>query len=65
MELRKASIVILLLSFTVWCSTAQTRIACIGNCITFGAGVENRELNCYPAQLQNMLGSKFEVRNFG
>jgi lysophospholipase L1-like esterase len=63
--MRKKSIVALLLSFSIWCSTAQTRVACIGNSITFGAGVENRELNCYPAQLQYMLGSKFEVRNFG
>lgn len=63
--MRKTSIVTLFLSFTILCSTAQTRVACIGNSITFGAGVENRELNCYPAQLQNMLGSKFEVRNFG
>lgn len=64
-NMRKTSIVTLLLSFSIWCSTAQTRVACIGNSITFGAGVENREVNCYPAQLQNMLGSKYEVRNFG
>ena len=25
----------------------------------------DREKNCYPAQLQKMLGDKYEVRNFG
>ena len=41
------------------------RVACVGDSITFGAGVEDRENNSYPAQLQNMLGDGFDVRNFG
>ena len=41
------------------------RIACIGNSITYGAAMVNREKNAYPAQLQAMLGAKFEVTNFG
>jgi acyl-CoA thioesterase-1 len=41
------------------------RIACVGDSITFGAEVENRETNCYPAVLGRLLGSKFETRNFG
>lgn len=41
------------------------KIACVGDSITFGDRVENRELNNYPRQLQNMLGSNFEVRGFG
>ena len=41
------------------------RIACIGDSITFGAGVEGRETNSYPAQLAILLGPKFEVKNFG
>ena len=44
---------------------STVRIACIGNSITYGAGIVHRELNCYPAQLQAMLGEGFEVRNFG
>lgn len=41
------------------------RIACVGNSITFGAGIANREKNCYPAQLQAYLGAQYEVKNFG
>jgi acyl-CoA thioesterase I len=41
------------------------KIACVGDSITFGSGVENRETNNYPAVLGRMLGSKFEVKNFG
>lgn len=41
------------------------RIACIGNSITYGSRVANREKNNYPQQLQNMLGNGYEVMNFG
>lgn len=41
------------------------RVACIGNSITYGAGIQNREKNSYPAQLQAYLGDGYVVRNFG
>src|SRR5882757_5476065 len=41
------------------------RVACVGDSITFGAGVENREFNCYPVVLGKLLGRRFEVKNFG
>jgi len=44
---------------------APTRVACVGDSITFGAGVEDRAKNNYPARLQAMLGDAYEVRNFG
>jgi len=44
---------------------AQTRIICIGNSITYGARLPDREKQSYPAQLQQMLGDKYEVLNFG
>lgn len=44
---------------------ARIRVACIGASITFGAGLQNREKHCYPAQLQKMLGAAYEVRNYG
>lgn len=50
---------------TTFQAQSKIKIACIGNSITFGSGVENREINSYPAQLQKMLGDKFEVKNFG
>lgn len=43
----------------------RIKVACIGNSITHGAGVDNREKNCYPAQLQEFLGDTYEVLNFG
>ena len=41
------------------------KVACVGNSITYGAGISNREKNSYPAQLQYYLGDDYEVRNFG
>ena len=41
------------------------RIACIGDSITYGASIKNRDRDCYPAQLGRMLGEKWQVRNFG
>lgn len=45
--------------------SAQIRVACIGNSITYGSGIENREVYSYPAQLQVMLGEGWDVQNFG
>lgn len=44
---------------------AGIRVACVGNSVTFGYNLENRETNCYPAQLQQLLGSGYLVANFG
>lgn len=41
------------------------KVACVGNSITYGAGIQNRELNSYPAQLNMFLGEEYEVKNFG
>ena len=43
----------------------EIKIACIGNSITYGIGVENREKESYPARLQDLLGNGYEVKNFG
>jgi lysophospholipase L1-like esterase len=42
-----------------------TKIACVGDSITYGAGIKDREHNSYPAQLQTLLGKNYQVRNFG
>lgn len=41
------------------------KVACIGNSITYGAGIKNRPVDSYPSQLGRMLGDHWEVRNFG
>jgi lysophospholipase L1-like esterase len=43
----------------------RIRVACIGASVTFGDGIDRREKNCYPAQLQTLLGAGYEVRNYG
>lgn len=59
-------VLILILLATVLSGYSQSvRIACVGNSITYGAGVENREKNAYPVQLQAMLGNDYKVSNFG
>lgn len=41
------------------------RISCIGNSITAGSRLVNPKAEAYPAQLQQLLGSGYEVKNFG
>ena len=41
------------------------RVACVGNSITYGTGIEDRARDSYPSQLQRMLGDKYVVGNFG
>ena len=56
---------------TQWLSTLPSprqdavRVACIGNSITHGSGIDMQELNGYPAQLQRLLGSGYYVKNYG
>ena len=41
------------------------RVACVGDSITYGAGVKEREKNSYPAVLGRLLGERYDVKNFG
>lgn len=41
------------------------KVACIGNSVTFGAGLKDREITAYPSALQRLLGAKYVVKNFG
>ena len=42
-----------------------TKVACIGDSITFGHGIKDRATNSYPAQLGAILGTEYTVKNFG
>ncbi|MBQ9694463.1 MAG: hypothetical protein IJV69_06885 [Kiritimatiellae bacterium] len=44
---------------------APLKVACIGDSITYGTGLKNRDAESYPSQLQQLLGAEYEVRNFG
>ena len=45
--------------------TDAVRVACIGNSITDGFGIDMASAYGYPAQLQKKLGKDYWVRNFG
>lgn len=62
----KISMLAILLVILVSTGNAQQiKVACVGNSVTFGYKIEQRERNCYPAQLQVLLGDGYEVGNFG
>lgn len=63
--MRKFLLAIIFGLFGVAVSAQPIKVACIGNSITFGAGIANQAMNSYPAQLGYALGSGYEVRNFG
>ena len=44
-------------------AATKTKVACIGDSLTRGYLLEDAQ--SYPAQLQQLLGAQYEVRNFG
>lgn len=61
----KQSLLALCILLATVCAAAKTRVACIGNSITYGLTIDDREHNSYPAQLQRLLGPDYEIGNFG
>lgn len=44
----------------------QTKVVCVGDSITYGSGAgKYRKTKSYPAILQEKLGSRYRVRNYG
>lgn len=43
----------------------QIKIACVGDSITYGYGIQDWLENNYPTLLQNALGESYHVQNFG
>lgn len=43
----------------------KIKVACVGNSVTYGYKLPQRELQAYPVQLQQMLGNHYDVQNFG
>lgn len=63
--MKKQIIIILLSLLSILLLHAQPiKVACVGNSVTYGAGIEETSLR-YPAQLQQMLRKNYKVRNFG
>jgi acyl-CoA thioesterase I len=52
--------------FATGTAAAQTKIACIGNSITYGYGLSSPATQAYPARLQTLLGTvNYNVQNEG
>lgn len=67
--MRKTIACIILITCTLFCN-AQIRVACIGNSITAGFGLQQPEKEAWPAVLSDMLTkaygeNTYEVKNFG
>ena len=58
-------IILFFLSIAVQAQVKKIKIACVGNSITFGAGIKDPIRDSYPAVLGRMLGTNYEVQNFG
>lgn len=43
----------------------RIKVACVGNSVTYGYGLDRPATEAYPALLQKMLRDSFHVRNFG
>lgn len=62
----KRWLILLGLSFAISSFAKEPlRVACVGNSVTYGYGLANREQQAYPVILQQLLGKNYEVRNFG
>lgn len=60
-------ILAILLVLTVEVANAKL-VACVGDSITYGSGISNRDYNSYPAQMGRMLqkfDNQWQVQNFG
>ena len=43
----------------------QTKVACVGDSITYGHGITNWPKNNYPTLLQGLLGETYHVNSYG
>lgn len=57
--------ILLIQSIVGLASGDKVKVACIGNSVTYGYGHQAPQKTSYPSQLGEMLGEKFEVKNFG
>lgn len=63
--LKMLSVFVLMFAGLQTVSGQKIKVACVGNSVTFGYGIDHPEQNSYPAQLQQLLGDQYDVGNFG
>jgi len=52
-------------SNTTEADDGQTKVACVGDSITYGHGITNWPKNNYPTLLQGLLGETYHVNSYG
>lgn len=62
---KSVTLLFLLLCILQVSAQKKTKVACVGNSITYGMKLPDREKQAYPVQLQQLLGDDYEVENFG
>ena len=60
----KKSILFVLFLIPTLLFAERTKVACVGNSVTYGYKIDDRAFT-YPAQLQQLLGNTYRVENFG
>lgn len=60
---KRLSIIVLSILLSSGLLFGKTKVACVGNSITYGWALDRNQT--YPSQLQNKLGTNYEVSNFG
>ncbi|MBN2767248.1 MAG: GDSL-type esterase/lipase family protein [Paludibacter sp.] len=63
--MKKITFFALLALLMISCTHKPTRIVCIGDSITEGAGIFQQNKYSYPARLDSLLGESFQVLNSG
>lgn len=59
------TLMIVLSTITGFSTKEKIKVACVGDSITYGARLDDRDKDSYPAQLQLLLGNDYSVENFG
>lgn len=63
--MKNLGVIAIFLLVVAGCSEKIIRIACIGDSITEGAGIKYQSRYSYPAQLDSLLGNRYQVLNSG
>ncbi len=58
-------VIILFFGAEIFAQNKKIKVACIGNSVTYGYRLKDPAAQSYPAQMQKMLGDKYEVNNYG
>lgn len=64
-HMKQVVLFVFLLCFPAVWAQECIKVACVGNSITYGSGLPERMTQSYPVLLQQLLGDKYEVGNFG